>query len=342
MISINKSGEKLIKETLNVGVVGLGKMGLLHSCIVNVLPDAKLTAVCEKSNLMRKVAKKVLPNLKVVDDLSKFADLNLDAVYITTPTSSHYAVAKSVYEQNIAKNVFIEKPLAASYSQSTELCDLAEKTGGINMVGYLRRFYVTFQKAKELLDQKVIGQLQNFEVKAYSADFVGVKDNTASIGRGGVLRDLGSYAIDLSVWFFGDIQFSSGSIAVLTGPNAEDSAVFQVQTNLENLPGQFEVSWCKEGYRMPEVILSIKGSKGIIDVNDDTVSLTREDGQKNNWFRMGLKDNVKFWLGNPEYYREDLLFIDSIRTNHQVEPSFKSAAKVDLLIENIRQKAKKI
>lgn len=38
-------------EGLRVAVVGLGKMGLLHASILNVLSNVKLTAVCEKSGM---------------------------------------------------------------------------------------------------------------------------------------------------------------------------------------------------------------------------------------------------------------------------------------------------
>jgi predicted dehydrogenase len=329
------------KEPLKVAVVGLGKMGLLHSSILNVCPNVQLAAICEKNSLTRKLVKKVIPTVSIVEDVSDFAGLNLDAIYVTTPISSHYAVAKVVYEQKLARHLFIEKPLSSNYSQSKELCDFASATGGVNMVGYLRRFYVTFNKAKELLDQGAIGEPQSFEVKAYSADFCGVHDNPeSSIARGGVLRDLGSYAIDIASWFFGDLQITSAKSLSLTGLNAEDEVHFTAQQEKTVLQGEFSVSWCMDGFRMPEVVLSVKGSKGTIEVNDDQVNLTPNNSSKTTWFRHNLNDTVSFWLGNPEYCREDGYFFDSIRNGSITEPSFKTASKIDLLIETIQQKAK--
>jgi predicted dehydrogenase len=330
----------LSDKHLKIGVVGLGKMGLLHSSILNVLPNVELAAICEKSSLIRKIVKKVIPKVPILEDVSNFKGLDLDAVYVTTPISSHYAVAKTVYQQQIAHHLFIEKPLSSNYSQSKELCDFASNVKGVNMVGYLRRFYVTFNKAKALLDQNTIGEAQSFAIKAFSADFCGVHDSPdASIARGGVLRDLGSYAIDMALWYFKDLQITSAKTESLTGLGAQDAVYFTAQQEKSALQGEFSVSWCKEGYRMPEVIITVKGSKGTIEVNDDQVSLNLNCGGKTTWFRHNLNDNVGFWLGNPEYYREDALFVEALKTNSMVEPNFKTAAKVDSLIETIQQRA---
>jgi predicted dehydrogenase len=327
------------EKPIRVAVVGLGKMGLLHTSILNVLPNVELAAICEKNSFTRKIGKKVIHNVPIVEDVSDFKGLNLDAVYVTTPISSHYAVAKTVYQQEIAPHVFIEKPLSGSASQSKELVDFVDKTKGVNMVGYLRRFYVTFQKAKELLDSNAIGEPKSFQINAYSADFVDVHDPEASIARGGVLKDLGSYAIDMAYWFFKDFQLTSAKTESLTGKDAEDSVYFTVQQENSALHGEFSVSWCKEGFRMPEVDIKVTGSKGVVEVNDDQVSLSLNSAGKTTWFRMDLNDHVGFWLGNPEYYREDLLFVDAIKTGSFVEPSFKTSAKVDDLIETIQEKA---
>jgi predicted dehydrogenase len=328
------------KSELKVAVVGLGKMGLLHACILNTMPSVELSAVCEKSGFTRKLFKKIMPNIPIVGDVSEFSGLGLDAVYVTTPISSHFSVAKAVLQDKLADNLFMEKPLTSNYTESKELCELMAKTGGVNMVGYLRRFMVTFMKAKELLSKNTIGDPLSFDIRAFSSDFVGVNGNgeiTAS--RGGVLKDLGSYALDLTLWFFGDIQVDSAKIESLTGEGSEDAVHFTAQRELGDLQGEVSVSWCEDGYRMPEVVVSVKGSKGALEVNDDKVSLNLNNGHNSTWYRHNLNDNVDFWLGGPEYFREDMYFIKSITNHSSAEPSFETASKVDLLIETLHKKA---
>jgi predicted dehydrogenase len=201
---------------------------------------------------------------------------------------------------------------------------------------------VTFMKAKELLAQEAIGKPESFAVNAFSSDFCGVRGKPqVSNGRGGVLGDLGSYAVDLVLWFFGDVQVSSTKIESLTGAGAEDAAYFTVERESDILHGAVSVSWCMEGYRMPEVALVIKGSRGTMEVNDDRVCLNLNGGGRSVWFRHSLDDHVGFWLGAPEYYREDAYFVNSVITGSFAEPSFKTASKVDLFLDAIRQKAER-
>ena len=157
---------------IKVAVVGLGKMGLLHSSIMSTLDNVELVAVCEKSPLIRKFSKKILPHIEVIDDLEQFNGMNLDAICVTTPPNSHFPIIKQVYTQKIAKHVFTEKPLATTHAEAIELCRLAEKQSSVNMVGYHRRCSVTFNKAKQILDQGILGELTSFEGYALSADFV--------------------------------------------------------------------------------------------------------------------------------------------------------------------------
>jgi predicted dehydrogenase len=307
-------------------------MGLVHAGILNVLPGVELVALCEKSGLIRRFAKKVFKELEVVDDLEKLAGLNLGAIYVTTPIPSHYHVAKTILENEISDNLFVEKTLTQTYEEAKQLVDLIQSRQSVTMVGYLRRFYVTFKKAKELLQEDAVGRIKSFNAYAYSSDFLGVDEKAKmSASRGGVLRDLGCHAVDLTLWFFGDLRVSSTKSK--TNDLTDDSVSFEVEGS--DLVGEFGVSWRKEGYRMPEVGLSIKGSKGNLFVNDDQVKLETADGKSFKWYRHDLNDTVPFWLGLPEYYREDLLFSQSVAGGLNAQPDFISGAKVDKIIGDV-------
>jgi predicted dehydrogenase len=326
-------------ERIRVGVVGLGKMGLLHASILNFMPAVGLTALCDKSGLMIRLAKKVFSKagINVVDDLEKFSGLNLDAVYVTTPIFSHSFIARSIFKNDLARHLFVEKTLAPSYAEADELCKLVPQES-VNMVGYMKRFSVTFGKAKDLLTQDALGEVASFKAYAYSSDFMGDNKSPRTSGaRGGPLRDLGCHVIDLALWFFGDFNVVSSANEAGTGIPAENSASFRVQRS-DGLEGEFDVSQCKKDYRMPEIGLVIKGSKGVIEVNDDRVKFEERDkGKSTTWYRHDLNDNVDFWLGETEYFREDQHFINSILKHENSEPSFLTAAKVDSVIDKVRQ-----
>jgi len=324
-------------ERLNVAIVGLGKMGMLHASILNVLPGVDVVAVCDKSWLMRKLAKNTLNVSLVTDKLDDLDDLNLDALFITTPIPSHYNIIKKAYTDNIVSNIFVEKTLASNYSQSKELCDLSQTTQGIAMVGYMKRFSVTFNKAKTLLSNKVLGDLISFDAYAYSSDFADMKDTTNSIARGGVIEDLGSHTVDMALWFFGDLTIRSAKTLSIT-PDSTDSASFELD-GMAGLRGNCSVSWIKEGYRMPEFGFTITGRKGILIVDDNELTLQLTDDQSLHLYRQDLNDNVPFLLGDPEYYREDDHFIKSIINKECPRSNFQTAMKVDQLLDDVRLKS---
>ena len=90
---------------------------------------------------------------------------------------------------------------------------------------------------------------------------------------------------------------------------------------------------------MPEVGLLVKGSEGTIEVDDDRVILSLIGREKSVWHRHNLDDRAKFWLGAPEYYREDEYFIHKAAAKCGAEPSFESASKVEMWLDSIRRKA---
>ncbi len=319
-------------KKLSVAVVGVGKMGLVHASIFNTLPNVELVALCDKSTLIRKFCSKLLPAVSIIDDISEMRDLDIDIVCVTTPIPSHYSIINSLYSSKNLPNIFVEKTLSSSFQDSEKLCELDRNSGKINMVGYMKRFAVTFNKAKELLEQGVIGSTNSFEAHAYSSDFFGLENpSKKSSSRGGVLNDLGSHVIDLSLWFFGDLQVQPNQIA---SRDIQNTVQFNVN-NGDSVKGSFDISWVKEGYHVPEFGLLIKGSKGKIIVDDDVVEMEPDSGQPIQWHRHDLNDNVGFLLGAPEYFREDKYFIDSISKGVNAEPNFATASKVDYIIEKV-------
>jgi predicted dehydrogenase len=322
-------------QEVKVGVVGLGKMGVMHACLLKTLPNVKVAALCDKSRLMRTLGKRVFDNCLVTGELEKLAGLDLDAIFVLTPIPSHYGIIKKIVELNLASNLFIEKTLTSSFSKSQEVLNLVLNRQGVNMVGYMKRFGVTFNQAKKLLDQHALGQIVSFDGYAYSSDFAEVSEGSlVSSARGGALEDLGSHVVDLALWFFGNL---SANTASKFAQDSVDSLDFEV-TGSNLLQGRFSVSWSKKGYRMPEFGLSIEGTAGKLFVNDDEVRLEMMNEVPKRWFRQDLNDNVGYYLGGSEYYREDDHFIRSVLSGTVPKSDFESAIKVDHLLDQVRSR----
>jgi predicted dehydrogenase len=316
-------------------------MGLLHASILSAIPGVEIAALVDKSTLMTKLLDKVFSfrSVKVMKEVENLSGLDIDAVYITTPISSHSLIAKTLYSQGITRNIFVEKTLASDYEHSRELCDFARKARGVNMVGYMKRFSVVFKKAKELLAEEVLGEPQSYRAYAYSSDFLGLsKESKSSASRGGALKDIGCHVIDLALWLLGDSKVCDFISSSETEGGNETSISFSVK-NSTGLMGRFDISQSMANYRMPEFGLLVDCSKGKLEVNDDRLLLTQDNGGLTRWYRQDLDDHVAFFLGEAEYFRENQHFVNSLRNNQECEPSFETASKVDYIIDQVESRA---
>jgi predicted dehydrogenase len=322
-----------------VAVIGLGKMGLLHASLLNVIPDVKLVAVCEKSRLINRFSKNVFSDVILVPNVSGLSELHLDAVYITTPTSTHYGIISTIIKQEICRDIFVEKPLSNSAKESKQLCDMVKKSGntGVKMVGYNRRFNVTFRKAMEIIREGVLGEPVNFEGYAFSSDFLAGHQEGKRLNRGGVLRDLGCHAIDLAIWFMGNINLKSINSSKVSTNGVLDSTNFAVSSD-KGISGQIKASWCEPKYRLPEIGFVMEGSKGqTLTVNDDKVELGNKQGETQVWHKQDLNDNTYFMLGGTDYFREDEEYTNAVKTGKTIEPGFSTALKVDEMIDSVEK-----
>jgi predicted dehydrogenase len=319
---------------VNVALVGLGKMGILHGAIMGALPGARVVAACERNRVVRHFAKSALPNVKLVGEVRELAGLAIDAVYVATLPGSHHPVVRDIYEHGVAKHVFVEKSLAASHAQALEMCRLADSHGGVAAVGFQKRFGGTFAKAKEILEASGLGSVTGFEAYSYSSDFAdaGHQDATAA-SRGGGLRDQGSHVIDLAMWFFGDLEvISPGALPAGVPP---DFSLGRVRTE-DGVVGTFSVSARMPQYRLPEIGMRITGSKASIDVTDDRIVLNDHVSPRR-WHRQDLDDSsVPFLLGDPEYTREGVAFLEAVRNGRAFAGAdFHAGARVERVIDGI-------
>ncbi len=82
---------------------------------------------------------------------------DVDAVVLTTPAATHYALARAALEAG--KDVFVEKPLATTLAEAEELVKLAERLGRILFVGHLLVYHPAVTRLREYLDRGELGDL---------------------------------------------------------------------------------------------------------------------------------------------------------------------------------------
>ena len=328
-----------------VGIVGLGKMGILHAGIVNQLPNARIQAVCEREKLVSGIARKLLPKgVSFYDDSAEMISKeNINAVFIATPIAAHAPLVVELAELKPEINLFVEKPLASSSELAKTACEATTKLRGVHMVGFQKRYAPLFREAKRMITENVIGDLMFFRAYCYSSDVIREgKTWRFKSGTGGVLLDLAPHLLDLLLWFFGEVKSVSALRQSIYSKSVDDY-IHALLTFESGLSGHMDTCWSVRAFRLPQISIEIYGKDGNITLSDDELRIEtdKEESKAQVFHNQSFNTSVPFLLANPEYTVEDQAFLDAIRDGTHPAPDFTEAAKVNFLVERIQLASEK-
>jgi len=105
-------------------------------------------------------------------------------------------------------NVLMEKPMALSVSECNRMISVAKKYGTKLSVVHNERFYPSFIKAQELVDEGVIGKLIGMRVLSLTSKkvYMAHEDHWVHKLPGGVIGETGPHTIYLSLAFINTIK----------------------------------------------------------------------------------------------------------------------------------------
>lgn len=331
---------------VKVGIIGLGKMGISHLSILNANPNVEIVGLADESKFIIKSFKK-LARFNVFFDYKKMIkQTEPDAVVISTPSSLHFEIAKYAVENGI--NVFIEKPLTLSYSESEELVRLSQNKV-ITQVGYHNRFISTFNFAKKIVENECLGQIYNFWAQAHGPAITKPSNSwrTNSPVGGGCLYDYGSHVINLLSFILGVPDFVKFAyFNSIHSKNVEDFVSAQMGYKKNNLHAYLELNWSDESYRRMQTELTIWGTKGKLYVNSQEAHIFLKDdcaleNLKKGWnikYLIDFKNDIKFFVRGEEYSAQLEYFIEKIiKKDYENINSFYEASLTDFVIEKINR-----
>jgi len=140
----------------NIAVIGGGYWGKNLIRNFNELNALFTFFDIDKSRL--DFLRKEYPDLILYDNLnSLLREPKIEAVAISTPSATHYSIAKEALLAN--KDVFVEKPIALRYSEGEELVSLASEKKKILMVGHVLIYHPAVIKLKQLIDRGELGKI---------------------------------------------------------------------------------------------------------------------------------------------------------------------------------------
>jgi predicted dehydrogenase len=273
---------------INWGIIGCGNVTEVKSGpAFNKVANSKLVAVMRRDSFL---AEDYARRHNVPRFYSKASDLindkEINAVYIATPPSSHAEYALEVIKAG--KPVYIEKPMAASYSECQKINKAAEKSGVPVFVAFYRRMLPGFLLVKDLIEKGSIGNVRFVMLQLFKAPSQDEKKGNLpwrvdpAIAGAGHFYDLASHQLDYLDYLFGPIQ-KVRSIALNQAGlyKAEDyvSAEFLFDNNIAG-----SGTWCFgasiESGRDTIEIIGDKGSLKFTTFSFEPIVVTNGEGRK--------------------------------------------------------------
>lgn len=187
-------------KTIGVCVIGAGRAGLIHANnFKKNVPNAKLVAVVDPNEETSKNAAKELEIEKYYRDYHEaFADEEIDAVIVVTPTIYHKDIVVSA--ANAGKHVFCEKPMAMDENECDYMIEAANNNDIKLQVGFMRRFDKSFNLAKKAIEDGEIGDV--VLVKSLTRGPSTPQEWMYDIAKSnGPLAEVNSHDIDTLRWF---------------------------------------------------------------------------------------------------------------------------------------------
>jgi len=263
-----------MNDTINTALIGFGMSGqYFHAPFLDANPGFKLTKVLERRS---DKSKQLYPYIQIVRDLSDLLkDKEIDLIIINTPNYLHFQMAKQALLAG--KHVVVEKPFTVASSEAAELINIASRQKKILSVFQNRRWDGDFLTAKNIIEDKLLGKLVEFE-SHFDRFRNFIKPNTwkeDSLPGNGMLYDIGSHLIDQAVCLFGKPDSLFADLRIHR-PGGKIIDNFELILNYGNLKVILRSNFLS---KIPLPRFTLHGTEGSfikhgLDPQEDTLKLT--------------------------------------------------------------------
>ena len=274
-------------KKLKVGIIGCGFIANgKHLPSLAAQKDVEVVAFCDIIiERAEASAKKFGPPdaLVCLDYRDVLARKDIDVIHVCTPNSSHAEI--TIAALKAGKHVMCEKPMAKTAAEAKAMLDAYHETGKLLTIGYQNRFRQDLQLMKRVCENGDLGEV--YFAKAFATRRRGVPTWGVFMDKekqgGGPLIDLGTHALDLTLWMMENYEPESvlgstfdklgkmGSEANIMGPwdpakyEVEDSAFGLVKFR-NGATVMLEASWAINMIVSNEAMTMLCGTKGGADM----------------------------------------------------------------------------
>jgi predicted dehydrogenase len=143
---------------LKIAAVGYGYWG--PNIVRNVVerPELELSSLCERDRSRAESFSRCYPGIPTCESFDELLlDPTIDAMSIATPPRTHFPLVTKALEAG--KHVLVEKPLATTVEEATQLVELAERNGLVLMPGHTFLYSPPVNKIHELIHADELGEI---------------------------------------------------------------------------------------------------------------------------------------------------------------------------------------
>lgn len=220
-------------DAVKIGVIGYGYWGPNMARNFYELPTSQLIAIADQKEEQLKRAKARYPEVKLTTNYQDLFKMGLDAVVVSTPPKTHFAVAKDCLLHGL--HVLVEKPITLNSKDAEELIQLASDKGLTLMVGHTFEYNSAVEAMKKYIDSKELGDLYYIDTARLNLGLFSRDSN--------VLWDLAPHDISILLYLLGTNPISvsaQGMPCVI--PGVYDVAYLSLAFP-HNLTAYVHVSW---------------------------------------------------------------------------------------------------
>ena len=191
----------MAEKTLNVGIIGAGRIGKVHAETLAFRAPGAVPAAIADINLAvaQEVAKRYRIAKVVATADAIFSDREIDAVLICTPTDTHADLV--VRAAQAGKHIFCEKPIDHSLAKIDRALAAVEKAGVKFQVGFNRRFDANFARVRKSVTSGEIGTPHLMHIISRDPGPPPISYIKAS---GGIFLDMSIHDFDMARFLIGD------------------------------------------------------------------------------------------------------------------------------------------
>lgn len=261
-----------MKKLIRICMIGAGRVGKNHSrAITQHVTGVEITAIVDLNAQIREETAKEFGIENQFDSFEEaVAEVEFDAVVITTPTPTHRALAVLAAENN--KHIFLEKPMALTLQECDAINQAVEQHGVILQLGFMRRFDPEFVAAMERIEAGEIGQPMMIKTNTHGPGLPPPWANDLRTSNG-MLAEVNSHDWDTVRWFMGsniervytEVANFKGSSFNVDFPNFYDNVLVNLKLENGGLGLISGICPCGYGY---DARVEIVGEKGIMQIGE--------------------------------------------------------------------------